>query len=91
MIAKGGRKGTVRFELAAPAGAKTVELAGDFTQWRPKQMQRRNGKFVSVQTLAAGSYQYKFLIDGQWITDPDNEVCTPNCYGSLNSVAIIKA
>ena len=36
--------------------------------------------------LEPGHYRYKFVIDGQWTTDPSNAHVEPNPYGGLDSV-----
>ena len=36
--------------------------------------------------LAAGSYEYKFLVDTDWRDDPANPRKRPNEYGGYNSV-----
>ena len=79
----------VRFQLDAPA-AKTVLLAGDFTDWgaSPRKMRRagaRSNTFVALVPLPPGAHQYRFIVDGQWMEDPEAE-SVPNPYGSRNSV-----
>ena len=62
----------VRFVIYAPH-ARDVYLAGDFNHWdagSTPMVGVANGKkgFWSVEIeLSPGSYQYNFLIDGQWI------------------------
>jgi len=36
--------------------------------------------------LAPGRYQYKFIVDGDWIADPTAQNNVPNEHGSLNLV-----
>ena len=79
----------VRFSIDAP-GAATVLLSGDFTSWeaRARRMRRvrRGGRtFATSLPLAPGTYEYKFLIDGQWVDDPKAER-VPNSFGTMNSV-----
>ncbi len=44
------------------------------------------GRWQTVLALEAGRYQYKFVIDGEWMPDPEakQNVCNP--FGTLNSV-----
>jgi 1,4-alpha-glucan branching enzyme len=91
MIGKGYKKGTTRFSvrLADPA-KKVVQLAGDFKDWKPIRMRRlKGGEYVANVALAPGTYEYKFIVAGEWITDPDNEALKPNDMGTMNSVAVV--
>ena len=79
----------VRFKLVVP-GAKEVMLAGDFTDWAlsPKKMKRtkpRGRTFETSVALRPGRYEYKFIVDGEWVEDPKADT-QPNSYGTLNSV-----
>ena len=88
MVGKGRKVGTVRFAVNPHQGARRVQLAADFTGWKPKAMRKqKNGGFVNVVPLGCGTYEYKFLIDGQWQMDPDNHCWSLNPYGTMNSVA----
>ena len=37
-----------------------------------------------------GEYQYKFVIDGTWCADPENENSVKNDQGTFNSVVVVK-
>ena len=76
------------FELVATANTKRVFLAGDFNDWDPAKtrMLKRNGAFRKKLELASGEHQYKFVVDGQWCTDPANGIQVPNDLGTTNSV-----
>jgi chromosome partitioning protein len=74
----------VVFSLEAP-DAHRVQLVGDFNGWAVDEMDhvgRFWKKFVSLQP---GRYQYRFIVDGQWQSDPLNELKEP-CPGGHNSV-----
>jgi glycosidase/MoaA/NifB/PqqE/SkfB family radical SAM enzyme len=66
-------KHSVRFEVDAHPGA-AVFLVGDFPDWKthhPMQQQPgAPGRFGLVLSLPAGVYRYRFLVDGQWRSDP---------------------
>ena len=88
MYGTGSRKGSVRFSLKAGPGVRKVSVAGDFNGWRPAGMRRRKDhEFVAVLPVPGGTYEYKFVADGQWLIDPDNNSWAMNPYGTLNSVA----
>ncbi|MDB4918370.1 hypothetical protein [Mucilaginibacter sp.] len=66
--------GTVTFKLDGYKNARKVFLAGDFNNWKPNDIRLRKtiDGWVLKITLPAGNYQYKFIVDGSWITDPAN-------------------
>ena len=58
------------FYCSAP-GAKSVQLAGDFSHWHPIPMsQRVDGCWFIQVELPHGHHQYHFLVDGQSTLDP---------------------
>lgn len=81
----------VEFTITAP-DAHIVSLAGEFNNWSPTATpmhKRPNGTWAATMQLAAGKYQYKFIVDGKWITDPENPTKVPDPYGNFNSVVDI--
>jgi len=83
----------VTFTIHAEKG-KAVYLAGEFNQWNPtaKKMayKAKDGLYAVTLKLAAGTYQYKFVIDGTWCADPENVNAVPNDQGTFNSVVTVK-
>ena len=83
----------VTFTVHAEKG-KSVYLAGEFNQWNPtaKKMayKAKDGLYSATLKLAAGTYQYKFVIDGTWCADPENVNSIPNDQGTFNSVIEVK-
>jgi 1,4-alpha-glucan branching enzyme len=91
MFSKGSRKGMVRFAVKPNDGAKLAQLAGEFNNWKPAAMRKQqDGTFAAEVPLKAGAHQYKFVVDGQWVADPDNAKCVLNAYGTVNSVAHVE-
>ena len=84
---------SVTFTVHAEKG-KSVYLAGEFNEWNPtaKKMayQAKGGLYAATVKLAAGSYQYKFVIDGTWCADPENANAVANDQGTFNSVITVK-
>jgi 1,4-alpha-glucan branching enzyme len=79
----------IRFKLVT-SGAKDVLLVGDFTDWetqakRMKRARPRGRTFETTVSLRPGSYEYKFIVDGEWVEDPKAEA-QPNPHGTMNSV-----
>ena len=76
------------FRITAPT-ALSVQLVGDFTDWRhaPVALSKGgSGVWKTTVSLAPGTYHYRFLVDGQWRDDPECTVRVPNPYGSENAV-----
>ena len=73
-------------------GAKTVYLAGDFNNWNPSTMPmtRQGDEWVYSVNLTPGKHQYKFIVDGKWIIDPDNKLWEQNEFNTGNSVIWIE-
>ena len=73
--------------------AREVSLLGDFNNWDPRAHPMKNdgnGRWNRTVVIPSGKYEYKFLADGQWLLDPCNDQCCPNCFGSANSVLNLK-
>ena len=82
---------SVTFTVHADKG-KAVYVAGEFNKWNPtaKKMTFKAGVYSATLKLPAGSYQYKFVIDGTWCADPENANSVPNDQGTFNSVITVK-
>lgn len=78
--------GGVLFQHFAPQ-AREVLLAGDFNQWVGIPLIRRNadGLWQRIISLRQGGYRYKFLVDGEWILDPQAGREKINSYGRRDS------
>lgn len=69
--------------------AKEVNLVGDFNNWNPKKHPMKkddNGRWTKAVILPPGQYEYKFLVDGQWKQDPQNDRISQNNFGTYNNV-----
>lgn len=73
--------------------ASEVFLAATFNGWNSKAMpmtQDTGGDWIAEIELTPGSYEYKFLIDGEWRCEPSgnenvaHEDCVPNPFGTMN-------
>lgn len=83
-----GKQKKVMFSLEATE-AKDVVLMGDFNNWNPKthpMKKERNGVWNKTVMLSPGKYEYKFLIDGNWVENPQNDQTCLNCFGTQNSI-----
>ena len=79
------------FKLDGYANAKKTYLAGSFNNWRPAQLQmlKTQGGWELPLYLAEGTNTYKFIADGEWITDPKNDKRLPDGENGFNSVILI--
>ncbi len=75
-------------------GAKRVSLSGDFNGWSPDATPLRrdaSGNWETAVHLAPGRHEYKFVVDGQWVPDPQAREQMWNLHGTLNSVIEVRA
>jgi len=78
----------VRFEFAHPT-AETVCLAGSFNHWQTEAKALDSsgaGNWWKETALAPGTYEYCFVVDGQWMPDPHAAESVANPYGGRNSI-----
>ena len=91
--AKAPAKKNVAFTLRAEKGRKAF-LAGCFNSWDPTAQKMRyrakDGVYATSVKLAPGTYQYKFVVDGEWLADPECADWVRNDCGTLNSVITVK-
>jgi len=81
-------KQEVALGILAPEANK-VEVAGSFNGWQPSLTPLRNigaGDWRVRLMLRAGEYEYRFVVDGQWVDDPLATQSVANPFGSYNSV-----
>ncbi|WP_179346532.1 glycogen-binding domain-containing protein [Winogradskyella ursingii] len=84
--------GNVRFRLNGHKDAEKVILSGTFNRWDEsgfKMKRTEDGWEVTLQ-LQPDVYQYKFIVDGNWIEDPQNPSKVKNEYNGYNSVIDIQ-
>ncbi|MEQ9619255.1 MAG: prolyl oligopeptidase family serine peptidase [Deltaproteobacteria bacterium] len=70
--------------------AREVYISGDFNGWKQGATPLIKGNddvWRLIMTLPSGRwYDYKFIVDGKWITDPNNPDLNPDTAGDANSV-----
>lgn len=84
-------KHKVTFSFAAPQ-ARDVRLVGDFSNWEqnPIPMRRlRSGEWKATVSLETGKYEYRYVVDGKWIDDPNCPSKVPNSFGSQNCLCVV--
>jgi 1,4-alpha-glucan branching enzyme len=89
----------VEFVCHAPE-AEAVFLSGAFNDWSPtdeRMARNKRGEWRTTLSLRSGRYEYKFVVDGQWVCGPSCSgrpghrcpVCVTNAYGTMNKVMVV--
>lgn len=78
----------VKFLLPAYFDAEKVFLSGNFNDWSlsANPMKRTSRGWETEVELDPGKHLYKFVVDGQWKLDRENEIREEDGYGNMNSV-----
>ena len=92
-ILQASREIVVRFR---DAKADDVRIAGDFNGWVPdkgvRSLIESEGEtrvWTKILRLSPGTYQYRYVVDGEWRADPENPEVTTNPAGGRNSVLVV--
>lgn len=78
----------VRFEFTHLT-ATTVCIAGTFNDWHAEAKPMHpvgHGRWLKETVLPAGTYEYRLVVDGQWIADPLAKETVANPFGGRNSL-----
>ena len=81
----------VAVQLVEPA-AKHVYVAGSFNGWKPDStplVPLGNGRWKGDLKLGPGRHEYLFVVDGQWLPDPNAKESVQNPFGGRNSVLTV--
>ena len=81
----------ISLELVQP-DAKTVYVAGSFNEWKPENtplVRAGNGHWVGDLAITPGRHEYLFVVDGQWLPDPNAKESVHNPFGGKNSVLVV--
>jgi chromosome partitioning protein len=82
----------ILFTLDAP-NAQNVYLTGEFTNWSREGVRMRkdekDGFWKATLLLDPGEYEYRYIVDGIWIKDPNNTDSVLNEFGQENSLLIV--
>lgn len=83
-------QGNTTFRLSGHPDARIVAVAGSFNNWNQSQFlfSRVGGEWVCKINLPPGKYEYKFIIDGNWLVDPRNPKTMYDDRGNENSVLV---
>jgi chromosome partitioning protein len=88
------REVVVRYRDSA---ANDVRIAGDFNGWVPdkgvRSLIESDGEtrvWTKILRLPPGTYEYRYVVDGEWRDDPENPEREPSTVGSRNSVLVVR-
>jgi hypothetical protein len=79
------------------ADAGEVRIAGDFNGWIPDrgvdsqvESEGSGRVWTKVLRLPPGTYQYRYVVDGEWRSDPDNPRFVAGPVGGRNSLLVVR-
>jgi chromosome partitioning protein len=88
------REVVVRFR---DADAHDVRIAGDFNGWVPdkgvRSLIESEGQarvWTKILQLPPGTYEYRYVVDGNWRADPDNPQTITSPSGGRSSVLVVR-
>jgi len=82
----------IRLEFTHSTAA-TVCAAGSFNDWRPEaapMIPWGDGRWLKELVLPPGTYEYRLVVDGEWMADPRAKETVANPFGGMNSVVNVR-
>jgi 1,4-alpha-glucan branching enzyme len=76
----------VHFEFVHPT-AQRICIAGTFNEWHcsaTPMIALGEGRWAKELLLPPGTYEYRFVVDGEWVGDPKANETVENPFGSHN-------
>jgi len=76
------------FQYHHPTAVR-IAVAGTFNDWRPgasPMVALGDGRWLKALVLPPGVYEYRLVVDGEWIPDPQAKEAVPNPFGGFNSI-----
>ncbi|HET7790190.1 MAG TPA: glycogen-binding domain-containing protein [Gemmatimonadales bacterium] len=87
-------EGVAQFVARFP-GARSVDVAGSFNDWRAGEVHLRDddhdGVWRAAVVLPAGEHEYMFIVDGErWVADPLAGRYVADGFGRENSLIFVR-
>lgn len=85
--------GRIRFRFEGTRDS-AVHLVGDMNQWNEHSLpmeHSEDGGYVIELQLEPGEYEFKYRVGHDWMNDSAADKYVPNCWGSENSVVVVRA
>lgn len=86
-----------KVEFSVPSkNYKDVVIVGDFNNWNVsdeftfKKSKKRKEHVLKVNLALDQKYQYRYIIDGQFLNDPEADSFRSNPFGTENCVLDLK-
>lgn len=73
--------------------ANNVFIAGSFNDWSADAtplVKNGDGAWAVEIALPVGRHEYRFVVDGGWLDDPQAAEVAPNSFGSVNAVLVVE-
>ena len=85
-------KKEITFFLYDHADAQNVILSGSFNNWNEHdlKMTKTEEGWTYTIPLSGGKHHYKFIVDGNWMLDPENPVKEYDQSSHINSVYMVR-
>ena len=83
--------GKVLVSVTWNKGGEDIKVAGQFSDWQQRDLDRHeDGGWSLGLSLEPGTYQYKYIVDGEWITEESLPVVDDGS-GNRNNVLKVEA
>jgi len=66
-----------------------VKVAGDFSEWQPRPATNVDGRWKMEIDLQPGRYAFKWIVNGNWVTD-DTQLTETDQSGNRNNIIIVE-
>ena len=79
-------------EFVCSGAENYVKVAGTWNNWRPQNLiyNQEDDTWMLSLNLKPGTYQYKYIIDGDWIHDPSKRWIEDD-KGNVNNVIVVES
>ena len=79
-------------EFICSGAENYVKVAGTWNNWKPQNLiyKQQDDTWMLSLNLKPGTYQYKYIIDGDWIHDPSKRWIEDD-KGNVNNVIVVES
>ena len=79
-------------EFICSGAENYVKVAGTWNNWKPQNLiyNQQDDTWMLSLNLKPGTYQYKYIIDGDWIHDPSKRWIEDD-KGNVNNVIVVES
>jgi rhodanese-related sulfurtransferase len=86
------KTGNTHLKLRGYKKAKKVIVTGSFNKWNEDhfEMEKTDDGWELTLQMKPDRYEYRFIVDGHWMEDPENPNKVPNEFGEHNSLIDIQ-